>query len=117
MNSLVEELRQLSRRKGKRIEYENVAELRENTTVKSQTEEFAKEVISLIPELCLRQASLGKNSAVIMHLDHLQNKAKNLNSVSKIVFQWCKDNNLHPTLEWNENFSDDIGRYDLTVHW
>lgn len=81
----------------------------------------AESVIEQIPSRAKREATAGRNHAIIMALknddwkepSYNNSKPTNLIGVGRLVWEYCVEAKLNPTLEyWHVK-----GGYNLVIHW
>ena len=73
----------------------------------------ADHIIAMIPSKCKRAAEAGLDYVKIMPAE----SDGTLKGVADLVWQFCVDSNLNPTLEhWHDGVGI-TGGYDIVVHW
>ena len=77
----------------------------------------AEKIIVRIPNIAMEEARRGKDCAMIMLLDHLTSSVEKLKGAGKLVFAYCMESGLNPTLEWNDHTGGDVGRHEIVIHW
>ena len=77
----------------------------------------ADKIIACIPNIAMEEAKKGKDRAIIMLLDHLTSSIEKLKGAGKLVFAYCMESGLNPTLEWNDHTGGDVGRHEIVIHW
>jgi hypothetical protein len=85
----------------------------------------AEHVIEQIPSRAKREATAGRNHAIVMALNnddwkeasYSNSKPTNLIGVGKLVWEYCVEAKLNPTLEhWHDGVGIN-GGYNLVIHW
>lgn len=85
----------------------------------------AEHVIEQIPSRAKREATAGRNHAIVMALksddwkeaSYTNSKPTNLIGVGKLVWEYCVGAKLNPTLEYWHDGVGVNGGYNLVIHW
>ena len=92
-------------------------------------EQLADTVIEQIPTRAMLESLVGRTYSILMgipkqdidrqHVEHHEGliSPEMLCGQTKQVFDFCRDNNLHPTLEYWDDGKGDMSGYNVVIHW